>query len=85
MDCPKLDRSALSASAVRCTYSSGEIAGEAIQREDDMFASDMYRGISEGVSSALAVGGDPGMAARLGRGRDRYSGTGVISSQTVTP
>jgi hypothetical protein len=79
MECPKLDPSALSASAVKCTYSTGEIAGEAIQREEDIFASDMYRGGSDGVSSALAAGGEPGKVARPGRGRERHNGTGVIT------
>jgi hypothetical protein len=79
MECPKLDPSALSASAIKCTYSSGEIAGEAIQREDDVFPSDMYRGTGDGVSSSLAAGGEPGRVLRMGRGRDRHNGTGVIT------
>jgi hypothetical protein len=79
MECPKLDPSALSASAIKCTYTTGEIAGEAMQREEDIFASDMYRRGSDGVSDALAVGGDAGRVARLGRGRERHNGTGIIT------
>jgi hypothetical protein len=78
MECPKLDPSALSAAPIKCTYSSGEIAGETIDREEDLFASDMYRGTAEGVASALA-GGDAARMLRLGRGRDRHNGTGVIT------
>ena len=79
MECPKLDPTALSASAIKCTYSSGEIAGEAIEREEDVFSSDMYRGTSDGVSTAISDGGDPRHYMRLGRGRDRHVGTGVIT------
>ena len=70
MHCPKPDPSALSAAAITCTYSRGEIAGEAIQREEDVFASDMYRGTAEAVSSALERGGDAGEVLRLGRGQE---------------
>lgn len=78
MGCPRPDPAALSATPVRCVYTAGEIAGETLQHEDDLFASDMYRSTSESVAAALRAGGDPGQIARLGRGRDRHNGTGVI-------
>ena len=79
MHCPKPDPSALSAVAITCTYSRGEIAGEAISREEDVFASDMYRGTSQAVSSALERGEVAGEVLRLGRGRSHHDGNGVIT------
>ena len=79
MHCPEPDPSALSAAAITCTYSRGEIAGEAIRREDDVFATDMYSGTSEAVSSVLEGGEDAGKVLRLGRGRSHHDGNGVIT------
>jgi hypothetical protein len=79
MQCAKPDPAALSATPIRCVYSSGEIAGEAMQHEDDVFGTEMYGGTAESVTSALTAGSDPGAIMRLGRGRAQHNGHGVIT------